>query len=300
MKFKIDLSKVAADPLHPFRIIITIALFSAAVLSLALLAAGMYTMEKAILQHYDGQRDLWNEFTTLAVRTSQPQVIAAEIRAREGINRFHGIQEQRRWRGELTALLALLAFIFLIGPSLLVWGIRARARWYRAQHPRRGTVRIAAALAVGGFVVLSQAATIIMAVQSQGRLNTMVENAIASAERDAMEVEAIQMARKAQVLYFLSPKDGGCGLSWLAPDGSGRPAITISNIRQAGIPISKIMEPFYPQKPKSYVVEVYRSDSLSIRGTGNATGLIDDRGTLDNVQVRIDVTPDKLTTVYVR
>lgn len=300
MKFKIDLSKAAADPLHPARIIITISLLSAAVLLLALLAAGMYSMEKAILQQYDGQRDLWTEFSTLVLTASQPQVIAARIRSQEGIDRFGGIQEERQWQGDLTGLLALLTLVFLVGPSLLVWGIRARARWYHAPPPRRGTVRIAAALTIGGFVVLSQAATIIAAIQSQKRFTLMMEDIRSSAEWEALSSEAVLMARKAQVLYFLPPKDGGCGMSWLASDGSGKPAITLSDIRPAGIPSSKITEPFYPQQPKSYVVEVYRSDSLSIRGTGNAPGLIDDSRKLDNAKVHITVTPDKITTLYVR
>jgi hypothetical protein len=297
MKFKIDFAKAASDPLHPLRIIILIALFS----------AGVYSLEKWFILKSDWGQAPWRPVYGLALHASQPQLISAGIRIQEGIDRWRGNPENRHWRAELTILLALLVFSFVLGPALFVWGLRARARWYRYLPARRGTVRIATALAIGGFVVISQASTLILAFQSQSRFNTMLEDNTSAAERDAMSTELIQTATNAQVLYFLPKSEGGCGMSWLAPHASGRPAITLSDIRPAKLPTSKVTERAFPQKPKIYVLEVYRSDSLSILGTGNSPAFLaqDDASQNNNpqlkrIQQRVDVTPDRVKATYIR
>jgi hypothetical protein len=297
MKFKIDFAKAASDPLHPLRVIVLI----------ALLSAGAYSLEKWFLPKTDWGQAPWRPQYGLALHATQPQMIAAGIRVQEGIDRFSGNPENRQWRAELTILLALLVFSFVLGPALFVWGLRARARWYRDLPARRGTVRVATALAVGGFVVLSQASTLILAFQSQSRFDKMLQDNTSAAEQDAMSTELVQMGRTAQILFFLPKSEGGCGMSWLAPDASGRAAINISDIQPMQLPTAKVIEPAFPQKPKSYVLEVYRSDSLSILGTGNSPAILaqDDTAQSSNsqlkrIQQRVDVTPDRVKATFIR
>ena len=170
--------------------------------------------------------------------------------------------------------------------------------------PGAGVTRIAFALALGGLSLMSIIPAAMYAVISNATYKTMVHDCQVSAKQDSMSVELFQMARRAQVIYFLPGEMGGGNQSWLAGDGSGNPVIDLSRIQTPTQSAADGPDLCGSGNGYRYSLHVERADSLTIRGVNadidvqGADGVVQGDHA-ERVEVCIGVTPDRVNVVVI-
>jgi len=291
MKLRIDLRPVVADPLHGARI----------GLYILLLAAGILQLQRFLLQGAGWGRSIDGASPWIAL--AQPPLLAGGIEVQEGIQHFNGKSGRGVWTGQTTSVLVSVVATYVLGPALFVWGLRARAR--RRQNPLReaGATTIAAALTLGGLSLVSIIPAPMYAVMSSRAHSTMVHDCQVSAMQDEMSEDLFQMARRAQVIYFLPGGMGGGNQSWLAHDRSGKPVIDISRILLAAPSADVDAVLSCSRNCSKYSLRVERADSLTIKGVTEGSDVQGTDGDAESVhaakvQMCIGVTPDRVNVVF--
>ena len=291
MKLKTDFRPILADPLHGVRI----------VLYIVVLAAVFVPLQKELLRAAGWGRsfDGGNPVFSLA----QPAILAGGIEVQEGIHHFNGKSGRGVWSGQTTSVLIALVLTYILGPALFAWGLHARAQWRRNPLGNAGVTRIALALSFGGMSLVSIIPAPMYAVISNTTYGTMVHDCRVSAVQDKISEDLFQMARRAQVIYFLPGKMGGGNQSWLAPDRSGNPVIDIS----------RIVLPTQSAECDSlcgsgcetvYSLSIERADSLTIRGVRTETDVqpADSVARAEHtgkIEMCVGVTPDRVNLLLI-
>lgn len=254
MKVRIDFRPVLKDHVHPVRIALYIIV--AVVILLPL-------QEKFLLGAGWGNRaaPVYNELPP-----AYPAVLAGGIEIAEGRLQFVGASARGVWSGQVSTALVALLIAYVIGPAVLVWGLRARSRYRRHIAVRGGATSIALALAFGGSLLATVLAEPVYAIVGTRQLAMLSRDDRFAENFEALETDLYAMARRAQVKYFRSGKTRGHGHSWLSGDGSGRPAIHIADLLDpatARVPVDSVTVRL-GNTPFSLHVE--RADSITIRG----------------------------------
>lgn len=281
MKYKIDWQQLKNDPLHPVWIAANIIVLGVLVylVSTLLPKVGFAWPERAILT---------------------PYISAGAVQVSESIDRFMGISKDRSVRLVHILLVLQTIFTYVVVPTLLVWGLRARSLWRQADVPRPHPFKIIAALALGGLYLLAFLfmATIGCYQHVQVAKNMIAASSI-SLNHDILSQELTVTGYQAQAFYFLPVRDGGGGGRWREITGSARASITLDDISNQKMLLAKIIEadlPEFPQKPNDFVMEVVKEDSLIIWGIGNEPGTASEfrnkNGREGRVQLRADITPE--------
>ena len=276
MKSRINWDEFQTDPLHILRVLFVIliaAVFFTAISMLNLLTLGPYD-------------------ASLLTYLGAPFILAGRIRAGEAISNFAGEQPVRAWTSETTIILATLLLTYIVGPTLLAWGFRARVRW-RAAGPERGSpMPILLALALGGFLVFTAVRSIVggpVAVVTYERMKVDDE---ANARRNALMDELSLIAGRAQILYYLPEEYGG---GWKSVNG--QVLLTIDKLRPSRDLLRKTLVGELPDPGNSFVMEFVGCDSLVIWGVGAEPGTVANEkfhnkdGRTGMMQTRVEVSP---------
>lgn len=255
MKFRIDGQAFKTDPLHAGRLAICIVVFGALV----------YFVD-AIRAEFMPPFPFQLSYSVLP----PPHFYLAGLKVTEGIDRFGGDIGDPSWKWSYLKILVVLLFSFIVAPTLLVWGLRARAEWRQKRETRGSPIFIAAALTVGGyyFLLLSFVALVAMPTQLWVMETQRKESRLA-AQRDAIAVDLQLMAFKARTFYHLPVPDGGGGGRWMNIPGRRSSTLTLEDIAHPEPVLARIYAPLFPQQPAHFVLEVFAGDSLAIWGVGH-------------------------------
>ncbi len=289
MNLRTRLRAALADPLHPLCIGLAIVLATVA----------MHALEVPFLRMMGWGNEAAPVYHELPL--VQPAVLAGGIEVAEGILQFNGHSARGVWSGQVTSALLALLFLYVIGPGLLVWGLLARMRYRDHQPVRGGATAVILALAIGGCSVVMLLPAPVYAIASNTIHAAMVRDSESSAVRDGLDLELYLMARKAQVRFFSSASGRWQRHSWMAKDGSGRPAIRIEDLVDtfpgravqdtAGLRIGD----------ETYTLHVDRCDSITIVGTipwrGFSFSEVKDSHPVRPLRLVMGVTPETVHTV---
>ena len=143
MNIKTNMRRVLADPLHPVRIVLYIAV---AVLILS-------PMQERLLRFAGWGNKAAPVYQDLL--PAYPAILAGEIERSEGILEKAGASARGIWSGQVASALLTMLFHYVVGPAALVWGLRAWFRYRHRERVRGGATAIAFALAIGGFTLFS-------------------------------------------------------------------------------------------------------------------------------------------------
>jgi hypothetical protein len=285
MKLKIDLRPVLTDPLHWFRIVIYVAL-------VAVLAGPLQVaLQKRAAR--GGWPAIWNAVLPPAA----PPLIAAGIEVEEAMAKFAGYGSRGVWRATITATMMSMVCAYLVGPTLLIWGMRAHAR-YRLRDP--GAPRawvIAVALTLGGFSLVSLLTSAGIAYVAQESYTRMLGERVEADARNRLTDELLLMARKAQVAYFVAGEPWELAGSWQLSDGSKQPALSVAQLIEPGVDALIPDSRHAVIDGRTYELTVERADSVTIRGILPPlcqTITLDDGSTLP-LEYRVGVTPQTVT-----
>lgn len=255
MKSKIDLRPLIADPLHWVRILLYV-----------LIAMVAFTSVRLSISRHSSQGG-WYAALNDVVPIADPALLAGWIEVEEAVHAFAGYGSRGVWRGTITGVMTSMVLLYLVGPTLLVWGIRARARW-RLREP--GTPHagvIAAALVFGLCSVMMLLPGFFSAYAAiEDHEEDLVQQAVA-AEECTLLTELTLMARKAQVAYFVAGEPWQLAGSWQLSDGSKQPALSIVQLIEPGVDAEITDSRHAVIGGRSYELVVERADSLTLRGT---------------------------------
>lgn len=255
MKSRIDLRRVLADPLHWSRIVLYVVIATVVI---------------GALQHYvnrrSSQRGLY-EVLNNVIPMADPAVLAGGIEMVEASRAFAGYGSRGEWRGEITGVMMSMVFLYLIGPSLLAWGVRARMRRRRGEPSSAPVAAIALAIAIGCWSVLMLVPGFSHAYATFGESAQETARAAAGEEESALWTEMMLMVNRAQVAYFTAGDPWEVGNSWQMSDGSRQPALSIVQLVDPGV-VAVIKDSRHAViGGRSYELIVERADSLTLRGT---------------------------------
>ena len=204
--------------------------------------------------------------------TGPPHIQAGGHKVEEGIRRFWGKLEKpenRSWEWHHTSILWAILSWFVLGPALFVWGLRARVAWRRNPPGRGPPLRIVAALAVGGYNLLTLAlGALAMAPQQLNVAISQYSETRYVVNRDAIAADLALMAFRAQTFYHLPVEDGGGGGQWKGIPGRIPATLKLEDISHPEPILAPILEWLHPQKPSHFVLEVLRKDKIAIWGIG--------------------------------
>lgn len=290
MKSTIDLRPVLSDPLHWVRIVLYILIATVAIAS---------------LQHYVNRRSSqggWCAALNNVLPMADPAVLAGGVEMVEASRAFAGYGSRGEWRGEITGVMMSMVFLYLVGPTLLVWGVRARARRRRGESGAAPVTAIAVAIAVGCWSVLMLVPGFQYAYATFGEFERETARAGARLEEEALWNEMMLMANRAQVAYFVAGEPWEVRNTWQMSDGSRQPALSIVQLIDPGA-VAVIADSRHAViAGRSYELIVERADSLTLRGTcppiplkENGEPLYEDNGAR---ALSIGVTPSQCSVVY--
>ena len=254
MKLKIDLRPVLTDPLHWFRIVVYVALVA--------VVAG--PLQGALQKR--AARGGWPAVWNAVLPPAAPPILAASIEVEEAMARFAGYGSRGVWRESITATMMSIVCAYLVGPTLLVWGMRAWSR-YRLREP--GAPRaslIAVALTLGGFSLVSLVTTGSIAYVAHESYARMCGEHVEADARGQLTDDLLLMARKAQVAYFVAGEPWQLAGSWQLSDGSRQPALSVVQLIEPGVDALIPDSRHAVIDGRTYELTVERSDSVTITG----------------------------------
>lgn len=254
MKMRIDLRPLLTDPLHGVRI----------VLYIVCAAIALGPLQQSLLSRISIGDHMFS--TNLGFPPAQPPLIAGGVEVGEGILQYSGGTARGVWNAPVISVMMSMVFVYLVGPSLLVWGFRARARYRMKDPSASGATKIAVALAVGGFSVLSLLPGLGVAYSSRATHEIIVADNEASRELDCMATSLSLMARKAQVAYFVAGEPWQLAGSWQMSDGSKQPVLSIVQLIEPGVDAVIADSRHAVIDGRAYELVVERADSLTIKG----------------------------------
>jgi hypothetical protein len=291
MKFKIDIRSVLTDPLHAVRIVLYV-----------IVAAMLFVpLERVFLESAGWSESVGQVFSPLP--PAQPPILAGGIEVQEGVLGFNGHSARGIWTRQVTTALAAIIASYLICPTLLVWGIRARARYRNNVPVWGGATSIALALTFGGFSLLTILPAPVYAIVS-GQTYAMMDRDCRSSEMlDAVSLDLYMMARKAQVKFFLSGDGREKRPSWFTQGASGKSAIDISSLLPPGKTATSADSVYVSGDGSRFTLRVERADSLTIHVIRDPEGSRHDadasEGTPTMLQMCAGVTPEHVNMVLV-
>lgn len=254
MKLKIDLRPILTDPLHWVRIVLYVTVAMVAFSS---------------LQHAINRRSSqggWCAVLNTIVPMLDPAMLAGGIEVEEAMNAFAGYGSRGVWRGGITAVMTSMVFLYLLGPTLFVWGLRARVKYRQGGSGAPHAAVIAGALACGGCSLLMLLPGLYSAYAAIGEREQDVWRSKAMQEECALLEEISLMARKAQVAYFVAGEPWQLAGSWQMSDGSKQPALSIVQLIDPGVDAVIKDSRHAVIRGRSYELIVERADSLTLRG----------------------------------
>ncbi len=254
MKFRIDLQRAVKDPLH--------GIWIACYIGAAMIALG--AVQESFV-HVAGWGDPAIPIAH-AVLPAQPAVLAGGIEVAEGILQFSGHTARGVWSGYVTTTLMAMLISYMVGPALLVWGIRARARHRQQIAVRGGVPAIAAALALGGSTLAAVVPAPLYALVSH-RTYTMLERDHRHSEAlDDLSVELYVMARNAQVEYHRSGEPRGGGHTWLTPVHGRKGPLRMCDLLGPGRGPQCTESAHVTIGRQMFSLRIERADSLTLHG----------------------------------
>ena len=269
MRSRIDLRPVLTDPLHPVRVL-------------------LYIICAAVLLEP-------------VLPPTQPGALAGGIEVLDGVLQFNGQSVRGVWTGPVTMALVSIVVLYLIGPALLVWGIRARARYRQNIAVRGGATVIAFALTLGGVSLLSVLPAPVYALLNAQTKSMMMRDSRSVDNMDMMSVDLYMMARKAQVRYFLSGSPRDAKHSWFPPDASGKAGLSMADLVSADRKAFSGDSVYVSPNGTRFSLHVEHADSLTIYGVADWEGMgpegLSSDGTQKALQMCIGVTPDAVNMV---
>lgn len=283
MKFKIDWQRITSDPLHILWIT-----------GYAIVFGFVFSLLNAALSRLLAEGRILN-LIVLPV----PFVSAGGLLIQEGLERFSGHPISHTWRIEHTFLLLSIIFSYVIVFPLVLWGLRERAQWRQSPRSGKFPYSIALSLGAGGFFLSSIVLLSVVGPLISFQVHRSMRNAQAvEANRDALISDLGLTALKAQSFYFASTDDGGGGKRWLNIKGRSKPSLTIEEIWLSEPVLARIYGSAFPQRSSSFVLKVFKEDSLAIWGIGTEKGddenFTNKNGEKGKLQVYGVVSPTKM------
>ncbi len=290
MRSKTDFRAVLTDPLHWMRIVLYVVIA---------------TVVLGSLQHYVNRRSSqggWCAVLNTLIPMADPAVLAGGIEMIEASNAFAGYGSRGVWRGDITAVMMSMVFLYIVGPTLLVWGLRGRARFRRHEPGTPPAAVIAVAIAAGCCSVMLLVPGFRYAYSTIGEHERDIARVAAMEDEAALKDEMLLMAHKAQVAYFVAGEPWQVGGSWQMSDGSRQPALSIVQLIDPGA-IAVIKDSRHALiGGRSYELIVERADSLTLRGQCppippevHGEPIFGNNGARD---ITIGVTPSTLSLAY--
>jgi len=294
MTFKTSLRRIWEDPLHPvwimlamLELVVIIALFNRFVLHGPVLRDVLVRINLPALDFFleDVNRVFWGSY-----------IAAGGIRVSEGIAAFSGNSPAGSWVSAHTAVCISMVISYILGPSLLLWGLKARHQWVINKLAKPSSLSILIATAAGGYIVAGALLLPVGAgMESWNRWQTMKADSRANALRDGAISSVSALGFQAQQLRWMAGSKGGGPWSE-APGG-----ITVADLEKILPSMERgIWQPGARGSMK-YSLEIASRDSLTIWGIADLQGMNSDRtfrnkdGTTGNAQVRAGVTPARVT-----
>lgn len=289
MKKKIDLRAVFTDPLHAGMIAVYIVVVMMIVIP----------VQHAIMVR--SSAGWWYATLNTIMPPLLPPEVAVSAEIEEAVHRIQGWDHHGAWRSVVTSMMSTMVISYLVGPSLFVWGLRARAR---AREHAAGWVRttaIAVALAFGGGSVIALLPSVLNAYQFHRAHEETVSNVAKGKAGDRLSDELFMMANRAQVAYFVPENPGEQAGSWQCTDGSARPVLSIARLIPPGTEASMIDARHAVIGDMSYELVIETPDSLTIRGKcmASISEVTGDNAPSDSVRsgLLLGVTPDCVTMI---
>ncbi len=289
MKKRIDLRPFLTDPLHGARILLYI----------VLVIAVAVPVQHAIMVR--SSAGWWYATVNTILPPLHPPLVAAGEEVLDAVHRYQGIGDHGVWRAGVTSALTSLILGYLVGPSLFVWGLRARMRARQlSAGPLRTTV-IALALAFGGASVVALVPTALMAYEFQRSHDALVDASTRSEACSRMSDELFTMANRAQVAYFVPEGSGQSAGSWVSNDGSGRPLLSITRLIPPGTKAVMADARHAVVGNVSFELVIEGPDSLTIRGIDpiayEGEAVQEDSVDAAGRGLLLGVTPDRVTMI---
>jgi len=227
-----------------------------------------------------------------------PHIDAGAIRVAEGITAFTGKPLTGAWTVGETLVLVSMIFSCIAGPSLFLWGMKARRKWLLEKPERPRPFAILGAIAIGGYIVAYTLAIPIMtSVESWSVWQRMKSDSFMNGVRDGAVASVSELGFRAQLLRLMPEAKGG------GPWAKGTGGITINDLEQALTPLERGLWSQGEKVPVKYFLEVNSLDSLTIWGVAHVDGLksasafTNKDGTRGNIQIRSGVTPVMVNSV---
>ena len=255
MKMRIDLRPFVNDPLHWARLVVYVVLVT--------WGASVVRDHLFTTPPYGKWLTLRNHVLLLA---APPPVLAAGIGVEEVMAEFTGHSTRGVWRESVSAVMISLVGAYLVGPALLVWGLRARTRFRTAELKLPRAWMIVGAITLGGTSVAFLMPALFDAYMSQKLHERMVEDNVSADMNMRLSSELTLMAYKAQVAYFVAGEPWDLPASWQLSDGSRRPALSIVQLLEPGVDALVPDSRHAVIDGRVYEVTVVRADSLTITG----------------------------------
>jgi hypothetical protein len=294
MSFRTRLQQIWRQPLHPAWIILAMVEIGVLVVFVerfvlhrvfSLWGFSLWSQQNFWMQ--DIHRMLWGSY-----------IDAGGVRVGEGILAFSGKLVRGIWRSEHVLIIVSMVLSYLVGPSLFIWGMKARKLWLTEDPARRSAFPILAATALGGYIVFF--ALLIPVEASFGSWSiwqTMKSDMYVNAARDGAVSSVSVLGFQAQQLRLLPQAKGG------GPWMKGPGGITIAEIDTVLPRLERGLWETGVRPTMKYVLEVESPDSLTIWGMANIRGglhgstFINKDSTTGNVQVRVGVTAERVTAM---
>ena len=293
MKFRTSVRQIWTNPLHPLWIILAmlelgvlIACFDRFVLHNATLW-GLFRWARPPLPEFfmqDIHRILWGSY-----------IDAGGIRISEGISAFSGKLVRGIWKPEHTLVLVSMVLSYIVGPALLLWGLKARKARIDGKTAKPRTFSILAATATGGYIVVfALALPLVSSVESWQSWQRMKSDSYVNAIRDGATASVSILGFQAEQLRLMPEAKGG------GPWMNGPGGITIADLDTVLPRLERgLWEPGSKGSMK-FFLEIVSPDSLTIWGVADVqiagSAFRNKDGAAGRVQVRSGVTPARVTT----
>jgi hypothetical protein len=290
MKIRIDFRRVLTEPLHPVRVALYI--------GLAVLLMGPVQNRFMRITGWGNQAAPVFHM----IPDVQPAFLAGAIEVANGLLQWSGSSVRENWPGPVASALVVMLFQYVVGPAVLVWGVRSWARYRRHEAVRGGATMIGVALAIGGFCLVTILPAPVYAIKGSQVHASMERDQQIIAAADALELELYMMGRKAQVRYFCPGGKRERQHSWLAHGRDHAPGIRIADLLDGTPGVVPTDSMTVRINDRTISLRVERSDSLTIRGEvpiEEGTLVFDPAGRPQySMVISVGVNPTALNSVF--
>ena len=294
MTFKTRIQQIWKNPLHPAWIVLAIlelAVLIGCIDRFVLHSPNMNWLlawaRPPALEFFvqDINRILWGSY-----------VVAGGIRVSEAIAAFSGKSVQGIWGTGHTMVIISMVLSYILGPALLLRGLKARKQWLAEKPAGRSSLLILVMTATGGYIVaLGLLLPPLTAVASSTSFQRMKSESYVNAMRDRVEASLSVLGFQAQQLRLMPEAKGG------GPWMKGPGGITIADLETVLPGLERGLGEQDVKGSLRFFLEVESPDSLTIWGIAYAHGsnlvstFRNKDSTSGNVQVYAGVNPATVT-----